>query len=90
MTRIEHDSDRAHPLPGRREGEAGGATITRPCGTADRSGDADRPSGPKPAARVRIGRIHDRAEVRPCVVSGEESGDRAEDRADDPAEGGEG
>jgi len=75
MTRIEHDSDRAHPLPGRREGEAGGATITRPCGSADRSGDADRPAGPKPAARVRIDRIYDPDAVRPCVVSGEKSDD---------------
>jgi hypothetical protein len=86
MTRIEHGSDRAHPLPGRREGEAGGATITRPCGTADRSGDADRPSMPKPAVRVRIHRIYDPDEVRPCVVSGAESSDRA----DDSAEGGAG
>jgi len=83
MTRVDLDSDRAHPLPGRREGEAGGATLTMPCGTADRSGDAHRAT---PAARVRIDRIHDPDEVRSCTISGEESADRP----DSTDEGGEG
>jgi hypothetical protein len=83
MTRIDLDSDQAHPLPGRREGESGGATLVTPCGTADRSGDADRP---RPAGRVRIDRIHDPDEVRSCTVSGEESADRS----DDSDQGGEG
>jgi hypothetical protein len=79
MTRIDLDSDQAHPLPGR-DSESGGATLTMPCGTTDRSADAHRPES---AARERIGRIHDAGEARSCAVSGEEPADRSD-------EGGEG
>jgi hypothetical protein len=83
MTRIERDPDQAHPLPGRRDGEAGGATLVTPCGIPGRSGDADRP---RPAARVKIDRIYDPDEVRSCTISGEESSDRS----DEAGEGGAG
>jgi hypothetical protein len=76
MTRIERDSDGAHPLPGRREGEAGGASLVTPCGGDERSEDVDRPMEPKPAAPLRIGRIF-QEDVRSCVVSGDESGDES-------------
>jgi hypothetical protein len=83
MSRIERDSDQAHPLPGRRDGESGGASLVTPCGNVDRSVDADRP---KRAARVKIDRIYDPDEVRSCTVSGEESADRS-DAADEGGAG---
>ena len=75
MTRIERDPDRAHPLPGRRDGEAGGASLVTPCGGDGQSDDAaDRPMEPKPAARIQIGRIFS-DDVRSCATQDDGSGE---------------